>query len=161
MKTTKLVAFALVAVLGGSAAADSKTPREAQTLKQIEGAFGFVPQFVKAMPAALLPAWWDSMLSFQMSPTTKLDGKTKELIGLAVSAQIPCDYCVYFHTEAARLNGATEQEIQEAIGMAGLTRMGSTLLNGLQTDEAQFKRDVERIVRTAKQQASKQPAAKK
>lgn len=31
------------------------------------------------------------------------------------------------HTETARLNGATEEELQESIFMAGVTRMGSTI----------------------------------
>ena len=111
------------------------------------------------MPQALLPAWWDGVVNFEMSPTTKLDGKTKELIGLAVAAATPCEYCIYFHSEAAKLNGATEQEIQEAVAVAGLTKQGSTMLNGMQVDKAQFKRDVERIVAGAKAHA-KQSARK-
>jgi AhpD family alkylhydroperoxidase len=160
MKTKKIISFALVALLGiaGTAIADTKTQqpsREAATLKQIEGTFGFVPAFVKSIPSNLLPAFWDGIVSFQMNPGTKLDGKTKELIGLAVAAAIPCEYCIYFHTEAAKLNGATDQEIQEAVGMSALTRQGSTLLNGLQVDKAQFKKDIERIVRGAKASAKK------
>jgi alkylhydroperoxidase/carboxymuconolactone decarboxylase family protein YurZ len=31
-----------------------------------------------------------------------LDEKTKQLIGLGVSAQIPCQYCVYYHTKMAK-----------------------------------------------------------
>ena len=80
-----------------------------------------------------------------MNPNTALDGKTKELIGLAVAAQIPCEYCIYFPTEFARVNGATEQEIEEAVGMAAMTRTGSTLLHGLQVDPAQFKKVVARL----------------
>jgi AhpD family alkylhydroperoxidase len=142
-----LVLFALISI-SGTAVADNKS---AQTLKQIEGALGFVPQFVRQIPASMLPSWWDGMTAVQLNPNSKLDGKTKELIGLAVSAQIPCEYCIYFHTEAARLNGATDLEIQEAIGMAANTRFQSTLLNGLQVDKGTFKKDVERIVRGAKQ----------
>ena len=160
MKTKTLITFALVAILGGSAAADNKAPSRDAALKSVEQTFGFVPQFVKSIPATLLPAWWDAMVQFQMNPNTKLDGKTKELIGIAVSAQIPCEYCVYFHTEAAKLNGATDAEIQEAVGMAGMTRIGSTLLNGLQTDKVQFKKDMDRIVRGAKEAAAKQQAKK-
>lgn len=156
MKTKTLITFALVAILGGSAAADNRAPQTREAaLKNVEATFGFVPTFVKSIPATLLPSWWDSMVTFQMNPNTKLDNKTKELIGVAVAAQIPCEYCVYFHTEAAKLNGATDAEIQEAVGMAGMTRIGSTLLNGLQTDKAQFKKDMDRIVRGAKEAAAK------
>jgi AhpD family alkylhydroperoxidase len=80
----------------------------------------------------------------RLNPATKLDGKTKELIGLAVAAQIPCHYCVYFHTAAARLNGATDQEIREAVGMPAISRHWSTVLNGMQVDTARAPRPLSR-----------------
>jgi AhpD family alkylhydroperoxidase len=149
--------FTLVASLSTIAAAENRKAAAPQnpTLAEIQGAFGFVPDFVKNVPEVLLPSFWGGVTGLEMNPATKLDGKTKELIGLAVAAQIPCEYCVYFHTEAARLNGATDEEIKEAVGMAGLTRMGSTILNGNQTDKAQFKRDIQRIVEGAKAHAKK------
>jgi AhpD family alkylhydroperoxidase len=64
-----------------------------------------------------------------------LDQKTKELIGLGVAAQIPCDYCVEYHTTAAKALGATDQEIREAIATAALVRQWSTMLNGSSYDE--------------------------
>ena len=70
----------------------------------------------------------------QLNPDTALDGKTKELMGLAVAAQIPCSYCVYFHTAAAKANGATDEEIKEAVAMAAIVRHWSTVLNGMQVD---------------------------
>ena len=42
--------------------------------------------------------------------------------------------------------------------MASLTRDMSTLLNGLQVDEPQFRRDVDRLVKGAKAAAKKNPA---
>ena len=59
-------------------------------------------------------------------------------------------------TEAAKLEGASQQEIDEAVGMASATRAGSTLLNGLQVDRSQFKKDVDRIVKGAKKAMQKQ-----
>jgi AhpD family alkylhydroperoxidase len=157
MRPSQIGSFAIVATLiVGTATAQQQAPApptsngapsRAATLKDIEKTFGFVPQFFQKVPAAMLPAFWDSMKSFQMSTTTKLDPKTKELIGLAVASQIPCDYCIQFHTEAARKHGANDQEIEEAVGMAAMTRMGSTMLNGLQVDPAQFRRDLDRIMR--------------
>jgi len=149
---TIALSFALVASIATAAAADN---RANPTLAEIQKTFGFVPDFVKSMPAALLPGFWASVTGLEMNPATKLESKTKELIGLAVAAQIPCEYCVYFHTEAAKLDGATDEEIKEAIGMAGLTRMGSTIFNGNQIDKAQFKKDVQRILDGAKAQARK------
>lgn len=139
--------LALAAALSTVAAADPKPSPAAATLREIEQAMGFVPGFVRAVPATLLPSWWQTAKDFEMNPTTALDGKTKELIGLAVAAQIPCEYCIIFHTEAARAAGASEQQIQEAVGMAAVTRESSTLLNGLQIDKAQFRKDLERMMR--------------
>jgi AhpD family alkylhydroperoxidase len=85
------------------------------------------------------------MKTFQMNPNTALDNKTKELIGLAVASQIPCQYCIYFHTEAARANGASEQQIREAVGMSAVVRMASTVINGTQVDNVQFRKDVQRM----------------
>lgn len=120
--------------------------------KELTEAFGFVPSFVNTLPPAQARLWWNAVRDFQLSDKTKLDGKTKEFIGLGVSSQIPCHYCVLFHTEAARLNGATEHEIQEAIFMAGLTRMGSTILNGAQLDQNTFDKELGEIVRYVKKQ---------
>ena len=115
------------------------------TLAEIEATMGFVPQFIRSIPEPLLPGFWDQLKSLEMNPKSALDGKTKELIGLAVASQIPCEYCIYFHTRAAKANGATDAQVAEAIGMASMTRAGSTILNGTQTDLAGFKRDVDRI----------------
>lgn len=116
------------------------------TLKDIETTLGFVPQFFRSVPDSQLPSFWDMMKNFQVSETA-LDTKTKELIGLAVASQIPCEYCIYFHTEVARQKGATEQQIREAVGMAAMTRMASTVLNGSQIDAVQFRKDTQRLVK--------------
>ena len=47
-----------------------------------------------------------------------LDGKTKELIAIAVSVAGRCDDCIAFHVKAAVDRGATREEIVETLGMA-------------------------------------------
>lgn len=47
-----------------------------------------------------------------------LDGKTKELIALAISVAIRCDDCIAFHAKAAVDRGATREEVLETLGMA-------------------------------------------
>ena len=47
-----------------------------------------------------------------------LDGKTKELIAIAISVAIRCDDCIAFHVKAAVDHGATREEILETLGMA-------------------------------------------
>lgn len=68
-----------------------------------------------------------------------LSAKTRELIALAVSAQIPCDYCVYAHRNSAIQLGASEAELREAVTMAGYVRMWSTAFHGAQIDLDEFK----------------------
>jgi AhpD family alkylhydroperoxidase len=72
-----------------------------------------------------------------------LDQKTKELIGLGVAAQIPCEYCVDYHTTAAKSLGATNAEIKEAIATAALVRKWSTMLNGSQYDAESWHAELE------------------
>jgi AhpD family alkylhydroperoxidase len=121
--------------------------------RDIERTLGMVPTFMRRFPEEGIAAAWRLTKSIQLSPTTALDGKTKELIGLAVAAQIPCQYCVHFHTEAAKLNGASDAEIREAVAMAAITRHWSTVLNGSMIDEAQFRKEVDQIVANAKKAA--------
>src|SRR5580700_9753062 len=65
-----------------------------------------------------------------MNPSGALEAKTKQLIALGVAAQIPCAYCVFAHTKAAKAAGATDAQIKEAIATAALVRFNSTMLNG-------------------------------
>jgi AhpD family alkylhydroperoxidase len=98
---------------------------------------------MKSYPPAALPGAWMEFKSVQLAPNTAVPPKYKELIGLAVAAQIPCRYCVYFHAQAAQANGATQPELDEAIALAATTRHWSTFLNGLQVDERTFRREVD------------------
>lgn len=71
-----------------------------------------------------------------------MPAKTKALISLAVAAQIPCTYCIWADTQSARLAGATDEEIREAVAMAALTRHWSTVFNGMQVDFETFKKEL-------------------
>jgi alkylhydroperoxidase/carboxymuconolactone decarboxylase family protein YurZ len=73
---------------------------------------------------------------------------------------MPSDVCVKSYSAMARSNGATEQEIAEAVAMSGLTRSASTILNGMLTDENQFKKDVDAIVRHVSTPPGKKSAAR-
>src|SRR5204863_8061320 len=128
-------------LLGGAAGsaparAEGAKPSSAAAAARADIAktLGFVPQFFLKFPEEALPGAWEEMKTLQLNPATALPGRTKELVGLAVAAQIPCRYCILAHTEFAKLNGASETEIGEAVAMAATTRHWSTFLNGMQTD---------------------------
>ncbi len=75
--------------------------------------------------------------------SAQLDAKTRDLIALAVSAQIPCTYCVYVHLKDARTHGASESEIREAVATAATVRQWSTVLNGMGYDFEAFKKEID------------------
>ena len=157
-KLTKVVMVA-VAGLAFASAARAESPASAAAKADIQKTLGFVPQFFTRFPEAVLPGAWEEMKTLQLNPHTALPGRTKELIGLGVAAQIPCRYCILAHTEFAKLNGASEAEIGEAVAMAAITRHWSTFLNGIQTDEGKFRGEVARIIDNVKKaSASKAPA---
>jgi AhpD family alkylhydroperoxidase len=145
MSLTKLSLVLTVALsfVSGAARADEAT------LKDIQKTLGMVPGFFKGYPEEALPAAWAEFKGLQLNPKSAIPGKYKELIGLAVSAQIPCRYCVYFHTEAAKLNGASDREVKEAVALAGNTRKWSTILNGNQTDLGQFRAELSKAFANA------------
>src|ERR1700681_776995 len=149
--TTHLLSLTAAAALGVlTALAQPASAQEAQSqaiYRDIEQTLGSVPGFFKQMPATAIAGAWAEMKAFQLNPKTQLNGKTKELIGLAVAAQIPCQYCIYFHTAAAKANGATDEEIKEAVAMAAVVRHWSTVLNGMQVDLDGFKRDTDTVLR--------------
>ena len=57
-----------------------------------------------------------------------LGAKVRELIALAVAVSLRCDGCITVHTEAAIKQGATRQEIVEALGVATAVSAGATLV---------------------------------
>ncbi|HET6342503.1 MAG TPA: carboxymuconolactone decarboxylase family protein [Gemmatimonadota bacterium] len=60
-----------------------------------------------------------------------LDAKTKQLIAVAVAHVTQCPYCIRGHTQAARREGAAEQEIMEAIWVAAEMRAGGAFAHSL------------------------------
>ena len=114
--------------------------KKAEALKEIEGMFKFAPDWIKAVPESAAGDIWGLMKDVQLQKTA-IPNKYKELIGLAVAATIKCRYCIFFHTEAAKANGATDDEIKEALLMGGVTNLFSTWINGSEYDFDKFKKE--------------------
>lgn len=119
------------------------------TYREIEEALGVVPVWIKQMPEGGANGFWGVARDFWLADT-KIPNKYKELIGLAVSGATRCKYCTLFHTEAARLFGASDEEIAEASLMGAVTMMGSTFINAQQIDYEQFREETLGIVRYVK-----------
>jgi AhpD family alkylhydroperoxidase len=97
------------------------------------------------VPDYLIESEWASFKNLQLSDQTAIPNKYKELIGLAVSGATRCRYCVYFHREAARLFGATDEELNEASLVAKNTMAWSTYLNAMQYDFDEFRKEFDQI----------------
>jgi AhpD family alkylhydroperoxidase len=117
-----------------------------QIYAQIEDALGLVPTFFKSLPDSTLELEWNLFNKVQNEPGP-VPNKYRELIGVAISAVTRCRYCAYFHTEMAKLNGATDAEIEDAVHYAKSSAGWSTYLNGLQTDYEQFTKEVQQVCR--------------
>lgn len=108
---------------------------------EIEQVFGGVPMMFKAVPDSSLELEWQlfKRVQFDEGP---VPNKYRELIGLAVSAFAKCQYCLFYHTEVAKLAGATQAEIEDAVHYAKSSAGWSTYISGLQLDLDQFKKEV-------------------
>jgi AhpD family alkylhydroperoxidase len=65
-----------------------------------------------------------------------LGAKTRELISLAVAVSVRCDGCITVHTAEALKQGATREEIAEALGVAVAVNAGATLVYSARTIDA-------------------------
>jgi AhpD family alkylhydroperoxidase len=125
-----------------TAKAGEPTPSEA-AIAEMKKMLGGVPAELQLYPESARAAGWEMMKAADFNKNTALPAKVRELIGLAVSAQIPCQYCVYYHIKAAKAAGANEEEIREAVHQASLTRHWSTILYGNQYDLEVYKTEVD------------------
>ena len=104
-------------------------------IEAIREDFGRVPLIFERMserPEVLI-----SHLMYKNSvlKTGTLEPKIVELISLAVSSALRCNYCTDYHIQAALRKGANTDEILEAILIAGLTSQSSVLADAYRTYE--------------------------
>lgn len=123
------------------------------TYKEIEQMMGLVPTMFKIMSDSSLESEWQLFKKLQVEETA-IPPKYKELIGAAVAATLRCPYCSYFHTEMARLNGATDAEIEDAVHYAKSSVGFSTYINGLQVDYKKFKSEIDQACAHIRQSQS-------
>lgn len=80
---------------------------------------------LKELKPDIVKAYFE--FSKAVDKTDKLTQKEKELISVGVSHALLCSYCIEDHVRKARVAGATEEEIAEAILVAAKVRAGSAL----------------------------------
>ena len=120
--------------------------------KEIEQTYGHFFSMFKAIPKDALPGMWENFKAMQ-NPDNAIPPKYRELLQLAVASQIPCDYCIYYHVTVAKVYGATDEEIQEALAQGAQTRHWSMIIQGNQTDLEAWKSEVNASVKYMSEQS--------
>lgn len=115
--------------------------------------FGLVPSMFEQVPDASLELEWNlfKKVQFDKGP---IPNKYRELIGLAISALSKCKYCIFYHTELAKLNGATPEEIEDALHYAKSSVGWSTYISGQQLDFEKFKKEITKACAHVKKKKS-------
>jgi AhpD family alkylhydroperoxidase len=135
--------------------------RKQEVYQEIEQTFGLVPSMFKEVPDSMLEHEWKLFRQIQLDEGP-IPQKYRELIGLAISGVTKCRYCTFYHTEVARLFGATDEEIEAAAHYAKSTAGWSAYINGLQIDYETFCSEVRQAcehVRSSQWMAGKQAGA--
>ena len=114
------------------------------TLKDIEASLGIVPDFMKALPAEVLMSDWPLMKKYVLGES-KIPGKYREMIALAVAANLKCPYCQLFHTGAAKLHGTSDDELKEVFFLASLTTRWSAMIHAQHYDYDKFAKEFAQI----------------
>ena len=110
-----------------------KEPKVAaeELLKEVEKAYGEVPyilNFMKKSPELLVTKiLYDNSIIREFK---RMDAKTIELISIGVSAALRCDHCLKMHIRVAQRLGVTNEEIFDAILIAGTPSNAAVLAEG-------------------------------
>ncbi len=142
MSNTALGVVVVALLTVGSVHAEEQTPAEARA--EATKMFGMSVPELEVYPDSGVSGAWAWMKDVEDGKGV-LDAKTRELIGLAVASQIPCQYCIHYHRKAAMAQGATEQELREASAVAANTRHWSTILYGAEVDIDKYKAKMDKL----------------
>jgi len=120
-----------------------------EVLSEIEQMFGLVPVMFRAVPESTIELEWNLFKSVHLEEGA-IPNKYRELIGVAISAVTKCRYCAYFHTEMAKLNGASEEEIEDAVHFAKSSAGWSTYIHGHQVNYEEFVKEIDMVTEHVK-----------
>jgi AhpD family alkylhydroperoxidase len=117
-----------------------------EILQEVEKTLGIVPTFMRELSydAVALEHSWELVKKFLLGESL-IPAKYRELMGIAVAAALHCRFCVTFHSAAARLFGATEEEIKEAAFLAKHTAGWSAFVDGRLADIGQIEKECAQI----------------
>ena len=143
------VLFTVLTISTTLFAQESKSDDWTKAQAEMKAMFGDVPVMFNKLPSHVQVSAWQWFKSMN-NPDAAIPPKYGELIGLGVASQIPCNYCIYAHTTMAKMYGATDEEIKEAVMKGAEVRYWSTILNGNQVDYESFKTEWDAMLKFVK-----------
>lgn len=90
------------------------------------GKFGEITEFQEQMGEKFF-AWYGEVFK-----DSHLSAKEKSLIALAVSHAVQCPYCIDAYSSDCYEKGFSEEQMMEAVHVAGAIRGGASLVHGVQ-----------------------------
>ena len=118
--------------------------QQADAEQDLKDTFGMVPPPLSTIPDADMASEAPYFTKYVVGES-EIPPKYRELIGIAVAANIKCPYCAHFHRRAAKMHGATEAELEEAYSLSSLTSRYSAMLHAQEYDLEQFKVETAQI----------------
>ncbi len=115
-----------------------------ETIKDIENTFGILPEFMKNTPKDILPQMWPLFKKYQLG-TSLIPEKYREMMMLAAAAATKCPYCQTYHKMAAKMFGATDEELNELAAVVAQTAFWSNLLHTQNYDLNKFVQELQQI----------------
>ncbi|MDO8682394.1 MAG: hypothetical protein Q7N50_02800 [Armatimonadota bacterium] len=119
--------------------------------REIEDTMGMVPTLFKYVPDQYLEQEWNSWKN-SMTAEKAIPNKWQALIGLGMQAAVSDKYGIFWCAQAARMSGATEEEIREVAYMARMDMGWGPYVRANQMDFEEFKREVTQIMEHMKSQ---------
>ena len=111
-----------------------------QTRKDMEQTFGSFPGFFQGLPNDVMVQMWPVMKKYIFGQSV-IPPKYREMIGLAVGATLKCPYCEAFHRGAAKMHGATDEELAEVGALVGQTAFWSAIMHAQHYDMNTFMKE--------------------
>lgn len=121
------------------------------TEEELEQYLGQVPSFIEELADSTVDHSWGLMRDLELAET-ELSSREKALVGLGAASAIQCPYCVHFHEAELGLEDVTDEEIREAVNVAGTVRYFSTILHGASVDVDDFVEETSEIVQHVRDQ---------
>jgi AhpD family alkylhydroperoxidase len=115
-----------------------------ETINDIEKTFGMLPGFFKNTPKDILPQMWPLIKKYELGESV-IPKKYREMMMLASAAATRCPYCQTYHKEAAKMWGATEEELNELAVVVAISGFWSNILHVLNYDYNTFTKELKQI----------------